>query len=115
KKPRNTCVLLVCSHSPPVLIVWRPVTMEKLSFNWNRLTSSSMFGARKNGFPKRNDGTKPMPVSAGTPDGVAERGRFSREYVKWNSFSRLEVTVVNRLAFTRLIFDGPSVPLADAP
>ena len=55
------------------------MTIEKLSLTWKRLTSSSTLGARKNGLPNRNDGANPMPVSAGIVDGVAERGRFSRE------------------------------------
>ena len=74
-----------------------------------------MFGARKNGFPKRNVGPKPIPVSAGTDDSIDDRGRSSREYVTWSSFSLLVVTVVNRLTFSTLIFDGPSIPLAELP
>ena len=38
-----------------------------------------MLGARKNGFPKRNVVLKPIAVSAGTDDGLADRGRSSRE------------------------------------
>ncbi|PYQ93417.1 MAG: hypothetical protein DMF96_29935 [Acidobacteria bacterium] len=91
------------------------MTIEKLSFTWKRLTSSSTFGARKNGLPKRNVVVKPMAVSAGTDDGTADRGRLSREYVRWNSFSLLAVIVLNRLTFNTLIFDGPSVPLAEFP
>ncbi len=74
-----------------------------------------MFGARKKGLPKRNVVAKPMAVSAGTDDGVADRGRSSREYVTWNSFSLFEVTVLNRFTFRTLIFDGPSMPLAEFP
>src|SRR5262249_15704627 len=92
-----------------------PVTIEKLSFSWNRLTSSSMVGDRKNGLPKRNVVAKPIAVSAGTDDAIAERGRSSREYVKWNSLSLFAVTVVNRLPFMTLICDGPSMPLAEFP
>ena len=71
----------MCSHSPPVLIVCAPLTSVKLSFTWKRFTSSSTLGARKNGLPNRNDGANPMPVSAGIVDGVAERGRDSRDSV----------------------------------
>jgi hypothetical protein len=95
--------------------VWRPLTSEKLSFSWKRFTSSSTLGARKKGLPNRNDGANPIPVSAGTEDGIAERGRFSREYVRWNSFSLFEVIVLNRLRFKTLIFDGPSTPFAELP
>ena len=69
----------VCSHSPPVLMVCLPVTIEKLSLIWKRFTSSSTPGCRKYGLPNRNDGANPIPVSAGIFDGVGERGRFSRE------------------------------------
>src|SRR5438093_9099937 len=80
-----------------------------------RLTTSSMFGARKNGLPKRNVVANPIPVSAGTDEGVAERGRSSREYVTCSSFSRLAVTVLNRFTFRTLIFDSPSMPFAEYP
>ncbi len=89
--------------------------MEKLSLIWNRFTSSSTVGARKNGFPNRNVVPNPIAVSAGIEDGVAERGRSSREYVRWSSFSLFAVTVVNRFAFRMLIFDGPSMPFAELP
>ena len=79
KNPRNTCALFVCCHSPPALMVCVPETIERLFFTWNRLTSSSTVGARKNGLPNRNDVAKPMAVSAGTDEAVAERGRLSRE------------------------------------
>ena len=64
---------------------------------------------------KRNEVAKPIAVSAGSDEGVAERGRPSREYVKWSSFSLLAVTVVKRLTFSTLIFDGPSMPFAELP
>ena len=93
-----------------------PVTIEKLSFTWKRFTSSSTFGARKNGLPKRNVGAEAhRRCRPGLIDGVAERGRSSREYVKWNSFSLFVGEVLNRLTFSTLIFDGPSVPLAEVP
>ena len=66
-------------------------------------------------MPKRNEGANPAPVSAGTEDAVADRGRSSREYVTWNSFNRLAVTVLNRLTFRTLIFEGPSMPFAEFP
>ncbi len=69
----------MCCHSPPVLIVCAPLTIEKLFFTCTRLTTSSTFGARKNGLPKRNVVAKPIAVSAGTDEGTADRGRFSRE------------------------------------
>ena len=80
KNPRKTCVLFVCSHSAPALIVCLPVTIEKLSLSWNRLTSSSTLGAMKNGLPNRNDGANPMPVSAGMTTGwrSADDSRASR-------------------------------------
>src|SRR4029453_16582201 len=81
KKPRKICALFVCCHSPPALIVWAPVTNDTLFLTWNRFTSSSMFGPRKNGLPNRKDGAKPIAVSAGTDEDTAERGRLSREYV----------------------------------
>src|SRR5512137_1660380 len=72
KKPRKTWALLVWSHSPPNLIVWLEVTMEKLSLTWKRLISSSTFGPRKKGLPKRNVVANPIPVSGGTLEGIAE-------------------------------------------
>ncbi len=105
----------MCSHSPPVLIVWAPWTMVTLSFTWKRFTSSSTLGAMKNGLPNRNEGANPTPVSAGMLDAVATRGRDSRDSVMWNSFNFVAVSEVNRLALSRLIFDGPSVPLAVVP
>src|SRR6185295_5992247 len=104
-----------CSHSPPNLTVCLPATIEKLSFTWNRLITSSTFGPRKNGLPKRNEVPKPIAVSAGTFELTAERGRFSREYVRWNSFSLVPETVLNRLRFATLIFEGPSMPFAEVP
>src|SRR5688572_23185349 len=115
KKPRNTCTLLECIHSAPALIVCRPLMIDRLSLNWNRCISSSTFGPRKNGLPKRNVVPKPIAVSAGTLESTAERGRDSREYVKWNSFSRFDDIVVNRLTLKTLILDGPSMPLAELP
>src|SRR5262245_36081124 len=115
KKPRKTCALFVCTHSPPALNVCAPATIEKLFLTWNRFTSSSMLGPRKNGLPKRNVVPKPIAVSAGTDDVTALRGRFSREYVTCSSFNLFVVTVLNRLTFSTLIFDGPSVPLAELP
>jgi hypothetical protein len=56
-----------------------------------------------------------MAVSAGTFEGTAERGRFSREYVRWNSFKRLVDTVEKRLALKTLIFEAPSMPFAEVP
>ena len=90
--------------------------MEKLSLIWKRFTSSSTFGARKNGLPKRNVGAESRcRCRRESLDGVAERGRSSRENVKWNSFSLFALTVLNRFTFRMLIFDGPSVPLAEVP
>src|SRR4029453_3766011 len=107
--------LLEGSPSPPVLMVCLPMMREKLSFSWNRFISSSTLGARKNGLPNRNVVVNPIAVSAGTVDGVADRGRSSREYVKWNSFKRFAVSVLNRLTLKTLIRDGPSVPFAELP
>src|SRR5262245_40325464 len=115
KKPRNTWVFFVCSHSPPTLNVCLPWTIEKLSLNWKRVISSSTLGARKNGLPNRNVVEKPIAVSGGTFEGIAERGRSSREYVMWNSLSLVADTVVKRLMFPTLIFDGPSMPFAEVP
>src|SRR5262245_43593746 len=81
KKPRKTCALFVCCHSPPAFIVCAPDTREMLFLIWKRLTSSSISGARKNGLPNRNVVPKPIAVSAGTDEEIAERGRLSREYV----------------------------------
>src|SRR5437867_1209072 len=89
--------------------------IERLSFTCTRFTSSSMFGARKNGLPNRNVVAKPMAVSAGTVEGTAERGRLSREYVAWNSFSLLALTVLNRFKLRTLILEGPSMPFAEVP
>src|SRR6185295_18640779 len=69
----------------------------------------------KNGLPNRNDGANPMPVSAGIADGVADLGRFSRENVRWSSLSLVGVSVLNRFAFSTLIFEGPSIPFAELP
>jgi hypothetical protein len=56
-----------------------------------------------------------MAVSAGIFEGVVALGRFSREYVKCASFTDVGEMVVNRFAFSTLIFDGPSVPFAEVP
>ena len=45
-------------------MVCAPGTIDTLSLNCVRQISSSTFGCRKNGLPKRNVGPKPMPVSA---------------------------------------------------
>jgi hypothetical protein len=74
-----------------------------------------MFGPRKNGLPKRKVVAKPIAVSAGTFEGIAERGRSSREYVTWNSLSFVADSVLKRLTLPTLIFDGPSMPFADVP
>ena len=58
---------------------------------------------------------KPIAVSAGTLELTAARGRSSREKVKWASFTFLGETVVKKFTFTALIFDGPSMPLAELP
>ena len=63
------------------------MTTEKLSLSCVRQISSSTFGCRKNGLPNRKLGANPMPVSAARFDWLAVRGRVSREYVKWSSFS----------------------------
>ena len=105
----------MCSHSPPVLIVWAPRTIVKLSFTWKRFTSSSTLGAMKNGLPNRNDGANPIAGVRGNAGRGRQRGRDSRDSVMWNSFSFVAVSEVNRFALSRLIFDGPSVPLAVVP
>src|SRR5262249_44700735 len=89
--------------------------IEKLSLIWKRLISSSMFGPRKNGLPKRKVVANPIAVSAGTFESIADRGRFSREYVMWNSLSFSEDRVLKRLRLRTLILDGPSIPFADVP
>ena len=33
----------------------------------------------------------------------------------WSSFSLFAVSVLNRLRFNMLIFDGPSMPFAEVP
>ena len=72
-------------------------------------------GSRKKGWPTRKLGTKPIAVS-GTLEALAvPRGRFSREYVKWASFSMVLESVLNQLVFTAWIRDGPSVPFAVVP
>jgi len=95
--------------------VAEPVTIERLFFSWNRCISSSIFGARKNGLPNRKVVPKPIAVSAGTDDDTADLGRPSLEYVKWNSFRRLGVSVLNRFRLNTLILDGPSIPFAEFP
>jgi hypothetical protein len=105
----------VCIHSPPALIVWRPVTIEKLSLIWKRQISSSTFGAGRTGCRSGRRARIPSPVSAGCSTASPCAAAFSREYVKWNSFSRFALSVVNRFSVQTLIFDGPSVPLADVP
>src|SRR5438105_8688255 len=115
KKPRKIWTLRVCSHSPPALKLCRPMTIETLSLTWTRFTSSSTFGARKKGLPKRNVVAKPMAVSAGTEDGTADRGRLSREYVRCSSFNLVAVSVLNRFTLATLIFAGPSMPFAESP
>src|SRR5207248_2227997 len=89
--------------------------MEKLSRACVRLKTSSIVGARKNGWPNRKVGPNPMAVSAGTFEVVAARGRSSLEKLKCPSFTFLLETLVNRLKFTALILDGPSVPFAEVP
>src|SRR5205809_28281 len=89
--------------------------MEKLSLSCTRQISSSTVGWRKNGLPNRKVLTKPIAVSAGTFDVVAERGRDSREYVKCASFSFVADSELNMFRLNRLIFEGPSVPFADVP
>ncbi len=103
KKPRNTWSFSVCIHSPPTLYVCAPRTNEMLSFICARQISSSTFGCRKNGLPKRNVGTKPIPVSAASFEGAAVRGRVSREYVKCASLSVREDRVVNQFRFATLM------------
>ena len=70
---------MVCSHSPPTFIVWRPFTHDTLSFNCTRHRCSSTPGCRKNGLPNRNVGPNPIPVSEVRFDSTALRGRSSRE------------------------------------
>ena len=92
------------------------MTIETLSLSCVRQMSSSTFGWRKNGSPNRNDGPKPMPVSAVSPDPAAVRGRLSREYVKCASFTVRVDSVVNQLRFITLMRAGsPSMPFADGP
>src|SRR5688572_27905211 len=82
KNPRKIWSLSVCIHSPPIFHVWLPRRMEMLFLICVRQISSSTFGWRKNGFPKRKLGENPMPVSAKRFDSLDVRGRLSREYVK---------------------------------
>src|SRR5262245_42572181 len=89
--------------------------IEKLSFRCVRHNNSSISGPKKNGLPNLNVVPKPIAVSAGTFEGIAERGRNSRVYEKWPSFNIVAETVVNRLTLKLLIFDGPSMPLAEVP
>ena len=106
----------MCIHSPPTLIVCEPLTIETLSLNCVRQISSSTFGCRKKGLPKRNVGTKPIPVSAARFEGTAVRGRFSREYVKCASLSIRDDSVVNQFRLAMLIRAGsPSMPFAEVP
>src|SRR5437773_11001849 len=115
KNPRKTCVLTLCTHSPPNLTVWPPDMSVKLSRAWIRQKSSSMVGCRKNGLPKRNVVTNPIAVSAGTFEGVAERGRSAFEYVKCPSLSLVGETVEKRFRFTAWILAGPSIRFAEFP
>src|SRR5262245_59740612 len=97
-------------------MLWLPEMIERLSFRWVRKNTSSRLGWRKKGVPKRKEGSKPRPTSAAKCDGVSGRGRVSREYVKWNSFSMEVEIVTNRFAFTTWIRVGsPSVPVAEVP
>ncbi len=90
--------------------------MVTLSLSCVRQISSSTFGCRKNGLPNRNEGTKPMPVSAARLESTAVRGRVSREYVKCASLTIRVESVVNQFMFTTLISAGsPSMPLAEVP
>src|SRR5215471_1230550 len=89
--------------------------IEKESLICVRQISSSTFGSRKNGKPKRNVVAKPIAVSAGMFEATAERGRSSRVYEKCASFTIVDETVEKRLTFTLLIFDGPSIPFAELP
>ena len=66
-------------------------------------------------WPKRKWWAEAMAVSAGTFDSTAERGRSSRPYVKWSSLILVGERVVKRFALKALIFEGPSMPLAEFP
>src|SRR5262249_28422777 len=89
--------------------------IEKLSLTWVRHSNSSIAGLIKNGLPNLNVVPNPMAVSGGTFDVTATRGRNSRVYEKWASFNFVGETVVKRLTLMLLIFDGPSMPLAELP
>jgi hypothetical protein len=90
--------------------------MEKLSLICDRQKVSSMFGARKNGLPNRKLGPNPTPVSAGTFDCTAARGRTSRRYVKCASFTFVAEIELNKLTLKRWIFvKSPSMPFAELP
>src|SRR5437899_6107145 len=106
KKPRKTCELLLCSHSPPNLTACFPASTENASRTWTRLKVSSTQGSRKNGAPKRNVVLNPMAVSAGTLESTAARGRSSREKLTCASFTCLAEKVLNRLKLTELILEG---------
>ena len=106
----------VCIHSPPIFTVCDPSTSDRLSLICVRQISSSTFGCRKKGLPKRNVGSNPIPVSAARFDSTAVRGRLSREYVKCASFSIREESVVNQFRLAILMRAGsPSMPFAEVP
>src|ERR1700704_5405868 len=109
KKPRKICVFTLCNHSPPNLMVWLPCTIEKLSRISVCQKSSSDLGSWKKGWPTRNESEEPNePIEvSGTLDGLtAERGRFSREYVKCASFSLVAEIVLNQFVLMAWILDG---------